>query len=133
MSQCLYSNASLRALSKINLAKQRPHGINSCCSSGGIWFQKWQNLHLTFIIRVLVLSIAPALIKTKGASEVAKNGVSLFSSKSRLHTFFGVGKCTVSPSRACRKSAQAIILGCQRPLLLAKQMNQWPGYKRSYK
>ena len=36
--------------------------------------------------------MAPALIKTKGASDVAKNSVSLVSSKYRLHTFFGGGQ-----------------------------------------
>ena len=36
--------------------------------------------------------MASALIKTKGASEVAKNGASLGGSKSRLHTFLGGGQ-----------------------------------------
>ena len=36
--------------------------------------------------------MAPALIKTKVASEVAKNGVSLVSSKPRLHRFFERGQ-----------------------------------------
>ena len=34
----------------------------------------------------------PRLIKSKGPSEVAKSGVSLFSSKSRLHTFLAGGQ-----------------------------------------
>ena len=36
--------------------------------------------------------MAPALIKSKGPSEAAKSGVSLFSSKSRLHTFLAGGQ-----------------------------------------
>lgn len=104
----------LRAWSRINLAKQWPHGTSSCCSSAGIWLQKWKNFHLTFIICVLVLSIDPPFIKTRGASEVAKNGVSLLSSKSLEQTFLGAGRWTVSPSKACKKSAHAIIFGCQR-------------------
>ena len=35
------------------------------------------------------------LIKAKGASEVVKNGVSVFSSKSRLHRFLGADRCGI--------------------------------------
>ena len=44
-------------------------------------------------------------------SAVAKDGVSLLSSMSRLQKFLGAGKCTVSPSKACKKSAQAMMVG----------------------
>ena len=47
------------------------------------------NIHHAGVVR---LSMAPALIKSKGPSEVAKSGVSLFSSKSRLHTFLVGGQ-----------------------------------------
>ena len=64
----------------------------------------------------------PRFSENQEVSEVAKNGVSLFSSKSRQHTFLGAGKWTVCkwtvlPSRACRKSAHAIIFRCQRKSL----------------
>ena len=80
------------ALFKMKLAKQRPHGINSCYFSCGIWFQKWQNLHLTLIMQELRLSMVPALIKSKDASEVA----CLYSAPNLGYVrFWGAGECVI--------------------------------------
>ena len=57
---------------------------------------------------VFVRSNVPPLMKTIGASAVEKKGVLLVSSISHWQKFFGAGK---SPSRACRRSAQVIIVG----------------------
>ena len=78
------------ALFKLNLAKQRPHGINSCYFSCGIWFQKWQNLHLTSIMHWGVEAVDGLRFNQK--QRRVRSGVSLFSSKSRLRTFWGGGQ-----------------------------------------
>ena len=101
-------------LLKTNLAKQTPHGGKRRCSLCGICFQKWKKTHLQVIISVFAESSLPPFTKARGASDVAKNGVSFVSSTSLLLTFFGAGKWTVSPSKAWRRSAHAIILGSQR-------------------
>lgn len=106
-----------RTLRKINFAKQNLHGGISSCSACGICFQKLKKTHRQFIISVFTRSIIPPFTSTNGASEVAKNGVSFDSSISLLHKFLGASKWTVSPSRACRNSAQAMILGYHRKSL----------------
>ena len=53
-------------------------------------------------------------MKTIGASDVAKKGVSRVSSISLKQKFFGAGKWIVSPSSAWRRSAHAIIVGFHR-------------------
>ena len=79
-------------VAKVSLEKQGPHGLNWSCSDGGICLQKWKNHHLAFIISVFAWKTLPPFMKTIGASDVAKMGVSLLSSMSRLEKFFGAGK-----------------------------------------
>ena len=98
-------------LCNTNIAKQCSHGLRRSCWLWGICFQKWKKRHLTSIISVFARSMLPPLTRTSGAPEVAKIGVSLLSSISRWQKFLGAGRCTVSPSSACRRSAQAIMVG----------------------
>ena len=98
----------------MNRAKQCPQGAISRCSLCEMGFQNRKKDHLMSIMFVFVWSIAPALMKTIGASDVAKKGVSRISSISLKQKFFGAGKWIVSPSSAWRRSAHAIIVGFHR-------------------
>ena len=64
--------ASSVAFPIINLAKTRTAG----CFSRGICQYNWNIFHLTCIISVLTRSIVAPLTSARGASLVAKNGVS---------------------------------------------------------
>ena len=101
-------------LSRISLAKHFGQGFSRSWSFSGICFQKWKKRHRTDIIWELAWSIEPPLTRTSGASAVAKNGVSLVNSISLLQTFLGAGRWTISPSKSCKKSDQAIIEGFHR-------------------
>ena len=98
---------------RISSAKQRPQGTSCNCSHCGICRQKLKKCHRTFLISVFARSIEVPLTRVSGASAVAKTGVSLVISMSRLQKFLGAGRCIESPSRSCRRSAHAIMEGFQ--------------------
>jgi hypothetical protein len=78
------------------------------CSSLVIWRCNLNIRQRTSIISVLSLSTLPPTTNARGASLVAKNGVSFSSTISFLTKFFGAGKCTVSPSKTCKNSHHGI-------------------------
>jgi len=89
----------------------RPQNFICLCCSWGIFLQKLKWFHRTFIMSVLIWSIEPPFINTKGPSAVAKKGVSLSNNISFCMKLFGTVRCIVSPSNIWRKSDQAIIEG----------------------
>ena len=65
--------SSLRVFEIMNVAKQRPQGDKSCCSSFLRGLEKRKNSQRTFIMSVFVVSIEPHLTRTRGSSDVAEN------------------------------------------------------------
>ena len=92
----------------INLAKHEQQAFSSFCFSRGICQYNWNIFHLTCIILVLTRSIVAPLMSARGASLVAKNGVSL--SKT-------ISLDIRSPSNTCNSSHQGIREGFHRSRL----------------
>ena len=102
---------------KVNFAKQNLHrGILSCSACGiCLWKLKKPMCSSSFLYsrgRSHPLSLAPT-----GHPRLQKTGYLLIAQYLCYINFFGASKWTVSPSRACRKSAQTMILGCHRKSL----------------
>lgn len=99
----------------MNFAKQCPQEIKFCCSAWGIWRQKWNIRQRTSIIWVFARSIErPFTTGQEVRQLLQRNGVSSVSSISCLQNVLGAGRCTVSPSKAWRKSVQTITAGFHR-------------------